>query len=199
MVESSPSASGQGLECSCLVAPIRLDLRAATGDALKIIHQPVDYCAVNLYFGSHFKAGANGKPERVPDPPDIQRTPYGWAITPDILYWGPKFLYERYKKPIMITENGMSWNDTVSPDGHVHDPVRTQFIHDYLTAYRRAIHDGVEAHGYFYWSLLDNFEFTQGYKQRFGITYVDFETLKRTLKDSALAYRKIVESNGASL
>jgi beta-glucosidase len=72
-----------------------------------------------------------------------------WAITPDILYWGPRFLYERYKHPILITENGMSWNDTVSPDGHVHDPVRAQFIHDYLTAYRRAIHDGVEAHGYF--------------------------------------------------
>ncbi len=192
-----PIFRGKYLESG--IAHFGKDAAAATDDALKIIHQPVDYCAVNLYFGSHFKAGADGKPEKVPDPPDIQRTPYGWAITPDILYWGPKFLYERYKKPILITENGMSWNDTVSPDGHVHDPVRTQFIHDYLTAYRRAIRDGVEAHGYFYWSLLDNFEFTQGYKQRFGITYVDFKTLKRTLKDSALAYRKIIESNGAYL
>jgi beta-glucosidase len=175
------------------------DAAAASDDALKIIHQPVDYCAVNLYFGSRFKAGPAGKPERVPDPPDIIRTPYGWAITPDVLYWGPKFLYERYSKPILITENGMSWNDTVSADGHVHDPVRIQFIHDYLKAYRRAIHDGVEARGYFYWSLLDNFEFTQGYKQRFGITYVDFTTLKRTLKDSALDYRKVIQSNGADL
>ena len=172
---------------------------AATADALRIIHQPVDYCAVNLYFASRFKAGADGKPEKLPDPPDITRTPYGWPITPDILYWGPKFLYERYRHPILITENGMSWNDTVSADGHVHDPVRIQFIHDYLRAYRRAIHDGVQAHGYFYWSLLDNFEFTQGFKQRFGITYVDFQTLKRTLKDSASTYRKIIQSNGANL
>ncbi|HLH34337.1 MAG TPA: family 1 glycosylhydrolase [Alloacidobacterium sp.] len=175
------------------------DAVAATDNALKVIHQPIDYCAVNLYFGAHFKAGADGKPEKVPDPPNITRTPYGWAVTPDILYWGPKFLYERYNKSILVTENGMSWNDTVSPDGQVHDPVRVRFIHDYLKAYRRAIGDGVKAHGYFYWSLLDNFEFTQGFKQRFGITYVNFKTLKRTLKDSALDYRKIIQSNGANL
>jgi beta-glucosidase len=167
---------------------------------LETIHQPLDFLAVNLYTASTVKAGADGKPEAVPDAPTVKRTTYGWAVTPDLLYWGPKFLHERYRQPILITENGSSWKDIVAPDGKVHDPERTATLNEYLSAYRRASNDGVPLKGYFYWSLLDNWEFTQGYQQRFGLVYVDFANQqKRIIKDSGHRYREIIASNGAAL
>jgi len=173
--------------------------KLATPADMKIIHQPVDYCAVNLYFAPTVKAGADGKPELVPDSPTAPRSHYGWAITPDLLYWAPKFLAERYKKPILITENGVSLADAPGPDGKVHDPIRTKFINDYLGAYKRAHDEGVPLAGYFHWSLIDNWEFSQGYGERFGLIYVDRNTQQRIVKDSAYRYKEIVTSNGAAL
>lgn len=81
----------------------------------------------------------------------------------------------------------------------MHDPQRIDFLTKYLKEYERAIQDGVEAAGYFTWSLMDNFEWAFGYSQRFGLTYVDYETQKRTVKDSGYWYRKVIETNGACL
>ena len=81
----------------------------------------------------------------------------------------------------------------------MHDPQRIDFLSRYLCEYQRAIQDGVLAKGYFVWSILDNFEWAHGYKQRFGIIYVDYSTGKRLLKDSAFWYREIIASNGAIL
>ena len=173
--------------------------KLATPADMRIIHQPVDYCAVNLYFAPTVKAGADGKPELVPDPPNTPRSHYGWAITPDLLYWAPKFLAERYKKPVLITENGISLADAPSPDGKVHDPQRISFLNDYLKAYKRAHLEGVPLAGYFHWSLVDNWEFAQGYQERFGLIYVDRNTLQRTVKDSAYRYKEIISNNGADL
>ena len=100
--------------------------KLATPADMRTIHQPLDYCAINLYFAPTARAGADGKPELVPDPPNMPRSHYGWAITPELLYWAPKFLFERYKKPILITENGVSLADAPGPDGKVHDPERTR-------------------------------------------------------------------------
>jgi beta-glucosidase len=167
---------------------------------LETIHQPLDFLAINLYTASRVKAGADGRPQAVPDAPDVQRTTYGWAVTPDLLYWGPKFLYERYGKPIAITENGSAWVDVVTADGKVHDAERLRTLNDYLRNYLRASAEGVPLKGYFYWSLLDNWEFMQGYQQRFGLVHVDFDDRqKRVVKDSGFRYREIVTSNGGLL
>jgi beta-glucosidase len=174
-------------------------VKLATPEDMKTIHQPLDFCGVNLYFAPTVKAGADGQPEIVPEPPNTPRSQYGWALTPDVLYWAPKFLFERYGKPIAITENGVSLDDKPASDGRVHDPERVAFLNSYLKSFRRASQEGVPLKGYFHWSLLDNFEWTQGYKQRFGLIYVDYKTQNRILKDSAARYTQIIRSQGAIL
>ena len=166
---------------------------------LETIAQPVDYVAQNLYEGRTVRAGESGAAEEVPFLPGAPRTACDWPITPETLYWGPRFLWERYRRPVFITENGMSGHDAVSLDGKVHDPYRIDYLQRYLRALRRAAEDGVEVYGYLAWSLLDNFEWHQGYEERFGLVHVDYETFKRTVKDSALWYRDVMAANGENL
>ena len=173
--------------------------KLATPEAMATIHQPLDFCAVNLYFAPHVRAGADGRPEVVPDPAGIERSHYGWPVTPELLYWGPKFFYERYGKPIVVTENEMSRADAPGPDGRIHDGQRSAFLRDYLGQYLRACRGGVPVRGYFHWSLLDNWEFTSGFAEQFGLIYVDRATLKRTAKDSAATYAAIIRSRGGTL
>jgi beta-glucosidase len=173
--------------------------KLATAEAMATIHQPLDYCAVNLYFGPHVRAAAGGLAEEVVEPADAPRSHYGWLITPELLYWGPKWLHERYGKPIVITENGMALADKPGADGKVHDPRRVAFIRDYLRSYLRASSEGVPLRGYFHWSLIDNWEFTSGFTEQFGLIYVDRTTLKRIVKDSASTYAEVIRSRGAVL
>ncbi|MDE6709869.1 MAG: family 1 glycosylhydrolase, partial [Oscillospiraceae bacterium] len=112
---------------------------------------------------------------------------------------GPRFMYERYKLPIYITENGMAAHDAVSLDGKVHDPNRIDFLHRYLREFKKASDDGIDCRGYFQWSLMDNFEWAIGYTARFGMIYTDYGTGKRIVKDSALWYKEVIESNGKNL
>ena len=112
------------------------------------------------------------------------------------MYWGIKFLYERYNLPVIMTENGVSLNDVVCLDGKVHDPERIDYVQRYLRAIKRCEDDGIQVDGYFYWSLMDNFEWGEGYSQRFGLVYVDFDTQQRVAKDSAGWYKKVISSNG---
>ena len=166
---------------------------------MELIGQPLDFLGANIYNGDYARAGVDGQPERVPFPVGHALTGYDWPVTPEALYWGPRFLWERYGKPIYITENGLANVDWVARDGQVHDPQRIDFTARYLLALQQAIHDGVKVHGYFHWSLMDNFEWAVGYRQRFGLVYVDYPTLKRTPKDSAHWYRDLIATNGASL
>jgi beta-glucosidase len=154
---------------------------------------------VNIYQGKYCRAGKDGKPEDVPTPVGFPITAIQWPVTPEALYWGPRFLYERYGKPIYITENGMTNRDVISLDGKVHDPQRIDFLHRYLRELRRAAADGVDVRGYFLWTVMDNFEWGEGYKERFGIVYVDYPSQRRIPKDSAYWYRDIIASNGATL
>ena len=130
--------------------------------------------------------------------PGYAKTAVNWPVTAECLYWGPKFLYERYKKPVYITENGMACHDTVSLDGKVHDPDRIDFLARYLHELKR-VSDEIDLRGYFQWSLMDNFEWEKGYAERFGLVYVDFETQKRIMKDSAYWYRDVIRTNGEEL
>jgi beta-glucosidase len=166
---------------------------------LAVIGQQTDYYAHNYYQGDLYRAGGAHGFESVPWPAGHPRTANDWAMSPDTLYWGPRFLYERYKSPIFITENGMSAHDWVSLDGQVHDPQRIDYLHRYLLALRRAAQDGVDVYGYLAWSLLDNFEWHCGYRERFGLVHVDYQTLARTPKDSARWYAQVIRENGAGL
>ena len=164
------------------------------------IRQKLDFYGQNIYTGDVYRAADNEQGwEKLPLPAGFPKTACDWAIMPEALYWGPRFLYERYKTPIIITENGLSCHDTVSLDGRVHDPNREDYLHRYLLAYRRAAEDGVDLLGYFQWSFLDNYEWMRGYNERFGMVYVDYATGKRTVKDSAYWYRKVMETNGENL
>ncbi len=164
---------------------------------MDIIHQPLDFYAYNVYSSSNYGDLSYEKKEEVT--PGQPRTMMDWVIQPKVMYWATKFLYERYRLPILITENGMANIDFVMRDGKVHDPQRTDYIETYLKELKRAADEGIPVIGYQYWSIMDNFEWAEGYDKRFGLVYVDYNTLKRTIKDSAYVYRDIIRTNGENL
>ncbi len=166
---------------------------------LELIHQPIDFMGQNIYNGYYIRRGADGRPEYVDRPAGFPKTAANWPVTPECLYWGPKFLYERYHMPLYITENGMSCHDIVSADGQVYDSNRIEFLDRYLSQLQKAGDEGADIRGYFLWTFLDNSEWDKGYNERFGIVYVDFATQKRTAKDSAYWYQRVMETNGGIL
>ncbi len=169
-----------------------------TDEDLALISQPIDFIGMNIYNGKYVEHTANGG--AVPQLPDgYARNTIGWPLTPEALYWGPTFFHERYGKPIIITENGMACHDFIHLDGKLHDSSRIDYIHRYLKNLKRAAENGVPVDGYFVWSFMDNFEWGHGYKERFGIVFVDYQTQQRTVKDSALWYKSVIETNGENL
>ncbi|MBQ3093854.1 MAG: beta-glucosidase [Clostridia bacterium] len=170
-------------------------LPSITEDDMKLIHQPLDFYGQNIYNGHEVALDANGNAVEVERYAGFPKTAIQWPVTPEALRWGPRFLYERYGLPIVITENGMSAHDVVSLDGQVHDPNRIDFVHRYLLELEKATEDGVDVDGYFLWSFLDNFEWARGYTERFGLVYVDYTTQERILKDSAYWYKEWIEEH----
>lgn len=166
------------------------------GEELDAIHQPLDFLGYNCYNADNYSEYMGANPAVYPGLP---RTAMGWPITPEALYWAVKFFYEKYGLPLMITENGMANIDFVMEDGHVHDPQRIEYLKGYLHGLKRAVWEGIPVIGYQYWSILDNFEWAEGYDKRFGLIYVDYQTQKRTLKDSALWYAGVIAENGSGL
>jgi beta-glucosidase len=164
-----------------------------------IIHQPLDFYGCNIYTGTAVETGQDGKPRVVDFSAGHPHSQFLWKMAPEAVYWGPKFLSERYKLPIIVTENGLSCHDWVSVDGRVHDHARIDFLTRYLREIQKAIVDGVDIRGYFHWSIMDNFEWAEGYKHRFGLIHIDYETQKRTLKESAYWYSDVTRSNGGIL
>lgn len=175
------------------------DMPSAGTEDMKLISQPIDFYGQNIYNGYHVQADGRGGYEGTERKIGYPRTSNGWPVTPDCLYWGAKFLYERYKKPILITENGLACHDWVSADGKVHDPNRIDFMYRYLWELNRAAREGVPIMGYCAWSFMDNFEWAKGYFERFGLIYVDYESQKRIPKDSAYWYRDLINSGGELL
>lgn len=160
------------------------------------IRQPLDFIGYNCYKSNNYD-DEGGKNEAVY--PGMPRTSMDWAITPDALYWAVRFYQERYGLPILITENGMANIDFKMDDGRVHDPQRIQYLKWYLAGLKRAANEGYQILGYLYWSVLDNFEWTEGYDKRFGMIYVDYQTQERILKDSAMWYAQVIKENGENL
>ncbi|GHC05330.1 beta-glucosidase [Cerasicoccus arenae] len=168
---------------------------------MTLIAQPLDFIGYNCYSGYLIKASPNGGSESIAAVPGEPVGTLDWLkVMPDSLYWASRMFAERYgPKPIYITENGLCNTDWVSSDGAVHDPQRIDYISSYLQGVKRAVSEGIDVSGYFYWSIFDNFEWAEGYRSRFGLVHVDFGTQKRTLKDSAWWYRNLIQTNGESL
>lgn len=163
---------------------------------MEIISAPIDFYGANVYRSS--STGFDGSYESN-EYTGCPRNTMDWVITDDALYWSAKFLSERYKLPILITENGMPCHDWVNLDGKVHDPSRIDYMTRYLRGLKRASDEGIDIMGYIYWSIMDNFEWTSGYDKRFGLIHVDYQTQKRTIKDSGYWFSEVIKTNGENI
>ncbi|MDF0488442.1 GH1 family beta-glucosidase [Sphingomonas sp. H39-1-10] len=162
------------------------------------IGSPLDFLAINVYTPFYVMAddtpsGYSVLPRSLHSP----RMPSPWLyVSPEVGYWSVRSVSELWKpKAIFVAENGCSADDMVTPNGQVLDPDRVMYLRNCLTHFRRATAEGYPLKGYFVWSLLDNFEWADGYTNRFGIHYVDFETQKRTPKLSAHWYKELIRRN----
>jgi beta-glucosidase len=166
---------------------------------LKAIGTPLDFVGINCYTPAYVRADSSPAGFAMVRPPEsFPHMMSPWLhVGPEALYWGPKLAAQIWKlKEIYITENGASSTDVLTPDGHVYDTDRVMYLRNYLTQLHRGVSEGVPVKGYFCWSLLDNYEWADGYAYRFGIHYVDFATQKRTPKLSAHFYKEVIARNG---
>jgi beta-glucosidase len=192
----------------------RFDAAIHDGD-LQTISQPIDTQGVNYYHGDLVSGAPQGdaassvpataRETRSPHPSSagihavergLPRTAQNWEIQPEGLTRLLRRLSDDYTAEravtLYVTENGAAFDDVVGPDGQVHDAERAQFIRQHLDAVLDAIDHGVDVRGFFYWSLMDNFEWAWGYDKRFGIVRVDYDTQQRTVKDSGREYARII-------
>lgn len=168
-------------------------------DDLAVIQGGPDFLGVNFYTREVIAHDPDGHPvlhsRQVPQPGE--HTEMGWEVSPQSLYQVLRWLHDEYAPgPIYITENGAAFDDQPAADGTVDDPRRVAYYDAYLANVHRAISEGVPMQGYFAWSLMDNFEWAEGYSKRFGIVYVDYETQARTPKASARWYSQTIRDNG---
>ena len=156
---------------------------------MQAMRVPMDFLGINYY--TRVKASA-GAPYDVKSG-GLEVTDMGWEVYPQGITNLLLRLHRDYAAkglpPLIITENGAAFADTMSADGQVHDEPRVRYLQDHFAAVHEAMRQGVQVDGYFVWSLLDNFEWASGYEKRFGIVHVDYTTQQRTLKQSALWYR----------
>ena len=166
---------------------------------MAIIGSPVDFVGINVYTPTYVRADSS------PAGFSVVRSPNSYPhmmspwlhVGPEALYWGPKLAAQIWNiKEIYITENGASSTDIPTAEGHIYDSDRVMYLRNYLTQLHRGVSEGVPVRGYFCWSLMDNYEWADGYAYRFGIHYVDFATQKRTPKLSAHFYKEVIARNG---
>jgi beta-glucosidase len=171
-----------------------------TPEEMRTIASPLDAVGLNIYTPTYVRSAADGY-EALPMPTNFPHTASPWlTVGPECMYWGPKLVQEVWKPRAMyITENGCSAADNMTAKGEVLDTDRIMYLRNCLGQMRKAVKEGAAMKGYFVWSLLDNFEWADGYNKRFGLVYVDYKTQKRTPKLSAKFYGSVVASNGAGL
>jgi beta-glucosidase len=169
-------------------------LDAVQAGDLETIAEPIDFLGVNYYFSMRVFAD-HGEPLLGIGvaPPVADTTSMGWEVTPSALHELLVRIRREYGDvPLVVTENGAAFEDEAPANGYVDDPRRREYLREHLESLRRAIAEGVDVRGYCAWSLLDNFEWQHGYSKRFGIVYVDYETLRRIPKASARWYRDLI-------
>lgn len=185
---------------------------------LELIAAPVDFLGINTYnprmvgalsgaaaskrgsiLGRSDDAMAFGMPLAEVEREGVEATAMGWPIVPEAMTRLLLRVHRDYGVPVFVTENGMAGYDYATPEGAVEDPERIAYLDGHIAAVGRAIEAGVEVRGYFVWSLLDNFEWSYGYSQRFGIVYVDYPTSTRIPKASARWYRDLIAGQAGGL
>lgn len=158
---------------------------------MALIAQELDYVGINFYSRNLYSA--QGPIDHVEG---SEYTEMGWEVcAPALRRLLVKIHNEYHLPPIYITENGAAFPDVVSPDGKIHDPRRLDYLKQHFIQTRLAMQDGVDVRGYMVWSLMDNFEWGHGFTKRFGIVRVDYETQKRTIKDSGEWYAEVIRTN----
>ncbi|WP_054859791.1 GH1 family beta-glucosidase [Gracilibacillus sp. JCM 18860] len=172
-----------------------VELEIQDGD-MEDIHQPVDFLGINYYTGHIARYKENeGLLDWELVEMNYDRTDIGWPIFPEGFYNVLMRIKDSYGDiPIYITENGSCYNDEPE-NGRVRDSGRIHYLQQHLTALSRAIASGVNVKGYITWSLMDNFEWAEGYTMRFGIVHVNYRTLERTKKDSYYWYKQTIANN----
>jgi beta-glucosidase len=175
-----------------------------TGDDAQLIAAPIDWIGVN-YYAPHIVAPGQDPGRRSPFIPgdavtmvgtteDV--TALGWPVRPHSFAALLRRLHRDYPGvPLYVHENGAAFHDAVSTDGTIDDPDRCGYIARHIDAVRAVVRDGVDVRGYFAWALMDNYEWAEGYRMRFGIVHVDFATQRRTLKSSARWYSDLVRAH----
>ncbi len=172
------------------------DMPLILSNDMEIISEPLDYLGINYY--SRLVVSDDGTQSdllyKTVEQTDAEKTEMGWEIYPDGLHYLLKSLNEKYQIPaVYITENGMACADEIK-NGEVDDPQRVKYIQTHLNAIHQAVMEGINVEGYFAWSLMDNFEWAEGYTKRFGLVYVDYQTQERILKKSAIAFRDMLKN-----
>jgi beta-glucosidase len=171
--------------------------KVEAGD-MKLIGSPLDFVGLNVYTPEYVRADASPAGfATVKRPTSYPRMASSWLyIGPEVLYWAVRNVGDIWKpRALYITENGCSADDVITPNGRIEDTDRVMYLRNHLTHLHRAASEGYPIKGYFLWSLMDNFEWADGYSKRFGIHYVDFKTQKRTPKLSAEWYREVIARN----
>lgn len=180
-----------------------LDLSALRAGDLETLAQPLDFLGINYYNPNHIQATPAGSPVPLMEaeaPAGCERTEMGWPVMPQgltELLLALRRTHGDRLPPLVITENGMALADTVSADGRVDDPRRIRYLDAHLRALHAAMASGVDVRGYFVWSLLDNFEWAEGYRPRFGLVHVDYATQRRRPKSSYHWYRDLIRAQPA--
>ena len=170
-----------------------------TDEDLKVIATPVDFVGINLYRPSVYVQASDRAPgyHTIPFNKSHPHMLSSWHLLgPEVMYWAPRQVRSLWNvEEIYITENGCAASDNLSGDGRVYDSDRIMFLRNHLAHLQRATAEGMPVRGYFHWSLMDNFEWRDGFDTRFGLVYVDFQTQERTLKLSATYFREAVAHN----
>ncbi|MEJ7837507.1 MAG: GH1 family beta-glucosidase [Thermomicrobiales bacterium] len=161
-----------------------------------IISRPTDFLGINYYSPFHVEHDPGSPMQMRMVEQEGEKTSVGWLVDPPSLEKLLVRVHDEYAPAEMyITENGAAFNDAPPVDGRVQDERRTVYLHDHLLASLKSLDEDVPLRGYFVWSLFDNYEWSEGYAKRFGITYVDYATMERTLKDSARWYAEVTRAN----
>ena len=164
---------------------------------MKIIKSDFDFFGVNYYHGFYVENTGDGM-KKIFFTPSNKITAMNWTVTPEGIEYLVGYYYERYGLPILFAENGVAISEWKTLEGDIPDDMRIDFIRRHLEEIKK-VSEKYPVIGYFYWSFMDNFEWALGYSKRFGLVYVDYETLERTPKKSAYWYKKVIETNGEDL
>jgi beta-glucosidase len=198
-----PALKGRYPDALSISPGFLMGMKSGDMDQIRV---PLDFIGINLYDRTVVSAPSASErllnpqywllPAKLGQGQQGPRTAFDWEVWPKALYDMVTRITRDYNRPVIeITENGCSYDDAPGPDGLIHDTRRIDYFRGHLSELSRAIHDGADVRGYHAWSLMDNFEWEEGFSQRFGLAYVDFKTQKRTVKESGKWYARLAREN----